>query len=214
MNKYLIYILLASFLFACNDESTKKDEPIQQEVKKTVEPNTNISSIKINSEVQSIDSNKKTIIINGISLVPSETLFDFFPKKYKNMTLDEQSSGTSNSGLGKFTTATSVFQDNRNFIRIRLSDYLSGKDFPDLKYLVNIPKFDATFTFQKADLGNDIVGYVQWHKVEAYGIINLFLYNRFNIYMEINGFPELKTGYKDFIKTFNLKKLKEISTSK
>jgi hypothetical protein len=212
--KYLAFIVITFFLFSCNAEDKTKQPETTVQKTETSEPSFTISDLKINNGVQVKKSKSETVLIEGKALISADRLIDFFPKKYKGIGLDEQSSGESSSGLGRFTTTTGVFEKNHLFIRVRLSDYFSSKYFPDLKYLENTPKTDGTFTFEKADLGAEIIGYVQWHKVDDYGIINLLLYDRYNLYMEINGFPELKTNYKKFIEQFDLKKLKEISSSK
>lgn len=211
MNKILLSILLIFILLSCNTENNGNQEVI---IKKADSTKSNISEIKINNEVSVNKNVEETTKIEGKELITADKLFDFFPKKYKNLDLIEESSGNSSSGLGRFTTSTGAFDKNNKYIKIRLSDYYGEEYFPDMKYLVNIPNSDETFLFQKAIINNDIIGYVQWHKVEDYGIINLFAYGRFNIYLEINGFPEIKQEYKSFIESFDIKKLKEISVSK
>ena len=48
-------------------------------------------------------------------------------------------------------------------------------------------------------------------QAEAYGIIEILVYNRYNINIEIDNFPDLKENYKSLIENFDLKKLNEIN---
>ena len=117
----------------------------------------------------------------------------------------------SNSKLGKFTTCTGIYRKQNKSVKIRLSDYFDIEYFPDLHYYTDIPVSSKTFSFEKVNLGPDFIGYVQWHKAEAYGIIEILVYNRYNINIEIDNFPDLKENYKSLIENFDLKKLNEIN---
>lgn len=209
MRIYFVFILIALILLSCNKGINQNQEVNKQ---KNDNSKSNITEFKINTVVNK--NKKKRIVVDGKELVEPEKLFDYFPKKFKNIDLLEESSGKSTSELGVFTTSTGTFEKDRNYISIRLSDYMSDKYFPEIEYIKNTPKDDNTFTFKKIVIADGINGYLQWHKFEDYGIINIFAYNRFNIYLEIVGFPELKQNYKSFIKRFDLNKLKEISISK
>jgi hypothetical protein len=54
---------------------------------------------------------------------------------------------------------------------------------------------------------------LQWHKVSDYGIVNVVISNRFNLFIEIDGYSDLKDNYKQLIEKFDLKKLTEFENS-
>lgn len=216
--KILIPILALFLLCSCTDggDDSKKPIDIPDSLNYGInKPNsTRISDMKINDNVEIKSSENLLMELESKQFVSPDRLFDFFPKSYQSITLDKNSSGKANSGLGKFTTCTGIYKKDSQIIKVRLSDFNDKKYFPDLDILNKIPPSFETFTFEKVKINDEIYGYKQWHTSEMQGILNLIAYNRFNFHIEIENIPDMKNNYKSFIEKFDLKKLKEISNRK
>lgn len=216
--KKLISILILILFCSCTENGNGSKEPsnIPDSLNYGInKPNsTRISDMKINENVEIIASENLLMEMEGKQFVSPDRLFDFFPKSYQGITLDKNSSGKANSGLGKYTTCTGIYKNDNQYIKVRFSDFNDKKYFPDLEIFNKIPPSFETYTFEKVKIGEDIFGYIQWHTSENQGIINVLAFNRFNFHIESENIPDLKNNYKSFLEKFDLKKLKEISNNK
>ena len=206
---YLIFILVV--FWGCSDEARNPEENITETKTEESEIEGN-TQIEIKEEVvNEIDS---TLIVNVESkdFIKPKKLFDYYPEKYKELELIKNSNGLSSSGLGKYTTSTGVMQSGETYLRLRLSDYFDTKYIPEYNKFVNTPESDANFEYYPIKKDN-YYGYLQWHKFSDLGVVNVIISNRFNLFIEIDGYSELKNSYNDLIEKFELKKLKEIKDS-
>lgn len=128
------------------------------------------------------------------------------------MDLLKNSIGLTSSGLGKYSTSTAVMQSGEKYLRLRLSDHYSTDFIPEYNSFVNVPLSNINYEFIPINNSN-YIGYLQWHKVSDYGIVNVVISNRFNLFIEIDGYSDLKDNYKQLIEKFDLKKLTEFENS-
>lgn len=214
---FFIFIIL--LIFGCSEQKKQpeKDGRIHNKQEQTTQNNedvnTNITDVKINEEViKRQDNSSEFIEEEGKELISPIKLFDYYPMQFEGLNLTKNSSGITSSGLGKYTTSTGVMQLDDKYLRLRFSDYYDGAFFPELNLITNVPSDDVNYKYN-AIIDDDYIGFIQWHNSADYGIVNVLIHNRFNLFIEIDGYSEMKDKYKELIEKFDLKKLKEIKNS-
>jgi len=218
MNRYF-NILIILLVIGCseNNKQPEVENKIQLDKKQTAKKsdgvNTNITDFKINEDVpKNNDNSSEFIEEEGKIFVSPAKLFDYYPLQFEGLELSKNSSGVTSSDLGKYTTSTGVMRMGEKYLRLRLSDFYEGSYFPEMNIIQNISADDANYSYKK--IAEDAYkGYIQWHNASDYGIINVLIYNRFNLFIEIDGYSEMSFKYKTLIEKFKLKKLKEIKNS-
>lgn len=218
MYKYF-FILIILLVIGCSEnnkqpevENNTQTDKKQTAIKSDV-VNTNITDFKINEDVpKNKDNSSEFIEEEGKVFVSPTKLFDYYPLQFEGLELSKNSSGVTSSGLGKYTTSTGVMRLGEKYLRLRLSDFYDGIYFPELNLVQNVPPDDANYNYREIN-EKEYIGFIQWHNAADYGIINVFIYDRFNLFIEMDGYPEMSVKYKELIEKFDLKKLKNVKNS-
>lgn len=212
--KIWIYIIFISVLLvSCSEETNEPESKVNEKGLDSEKPIDNqLTDITINEEFDNEVDSSLVVKVESKDLVNPKKLFDYYPEKYKGLELIKNSNGLTSSGLGKYTTSTGVMQLGEKYLRLRLSDYFDTEYIPEYSKYVNVPSSDINFEYFPI-VKDDYYGYLQWHRVSDFGIVNVIISNRFNLFIEIDGYSELKDSYSDLIEKFDLKKLKELKNS-
>ena len=199
MKKLFPIAFLLIILISC-DSNEPEEVGI---VKDSNEARSGITEFKFNDDVELKISKEKTIEVEGKELVAPNKLFDFYPSSIKNIKLEKSSSGQTRSGLGRYTTATGVYETKGKLIKVRIADYYDKEFFPDYQLLIDLPSEDPGFKLTRLDLKDDYIGFMRWEENYKYGYISFFVKNRFHVLIDIDGYSDLKDNYKDLVYKFN-----------
>lgn len=210
--KIIPILIILTLIISCNIEKEEDVKPIEDLISiDSNKKNTEVGDFAFSSEESNFHTDENDSIMiktpDG-KLYNKKLLGNIIPIKYKDFIKKSISYGASTAKGTSFTNAQTVYQKGKSYLVLRISDFGKPENFLDYKFIKNIPE-DDYFKVSKLVLQNG-EGYIEWNESTNSGIVNTFLHNRFQIYLEINEINDFDLEVKSFIESIPLKKIIQI----